>query len=417
MMSIRRRNKTTTIPFLIARNKQQLQFHCFGSFCSMMEDGEGYTDRDTGSSYEESVHQAENGVALEDSDKYIIEALDDDPEEYVHQNENDDDDETDGPSLRDDVNDEQTNHDAKRSRKNNLSLSASFFKRRFVGETSGSLIASQTISGDSVDEILRSLWTIVKPMICREVIFVMEKGNQIPTWGESDTTYDDMGKFIYMQNHQNRRRVDISQISSKLLISWRGKVIRVHVHIYSTAVFCKQLWDLVDKQLVKFHQTDRAGAPSNQSLSQLADELRELHGKHFTGHASSWKLWANYIHTTPAHERERKKTELPPLSIIKFFRSVPTSEAVQLECSRQGLSVATTINDAFAAELSTLEEEADQIISLGQRLKHRISALRTRSSINSSLVSAFQEAHRPEENEISCSLVDNISDMVDVDHM
>lgn len=366
------------------------------------------------------AEQEENSVSLYsglyaydlDSDTYSIEALEDDP--LVPPSDPDD---GSGGETFTDMQYEPIEKPAKCSRKSNLSLCASFFKRRFVGETSGSLVTSKILSGDSIDEILQEMWAVVKSIVHKEVIFVDDNGNQLPTWNDNEPLFDDMGKFVYLQNQENRRRINIDQISSKQLISWRGKDIRVHVHIYSTSVSCKQLWELVDKHLVKFQQTDRAGAPNNQCLSQLADELRQLHGMHFSGQASSWKLWANYIHTVPAHEREKKKTELPPQSIIKFFRSVPISEAVQLECTRNGLSVARTINDSFSSELAALEEEADQLISLGQRVKHRISALRARSSINSSLVSAMQEFAQPEDSEISRSLADKVSDMFDIDHM
>ncbi|XP_055527425.1 uncharacterized protein LOC129720036 [Wyeomyia smithii] len=300
-------------------------------------------------------------------------------------------------------------------RKTNLSMSASFYKRRFVGETSGSLIASQTLIGDTVEEILQHMWTIVQPVIYREVVFIEDNGNQAPIWADNEPSYEDMQKFVYLQNNR-RRRINIEQIDSKLLISLSATDVRVHVHVYSTAVSCKQLWDLVDKQLVRFQDTDRAGAPNNQSLSALANELRKLHGHHFTGHASLWKLWANNIHTVPAHAREQKMSELPPYFIIKFFRSVPISEAVQLESSRNGLSVANTINTAFSTELAVLEKEADQLISLGQRVKHRISALRARTSINLSLLSAMQESMGPQENEVSRSLADNVLDLEDIDH-
>ncbi|XP_065076822.1 uncharacterized protein LOC135700282 [Ochlerotatus camptorhynchus] len=367
----------------------------------------------------DTTNQVDYDVSFDDnSDQYSIEALDDDCDPLILPLGHDD---AAGNSYTNGGKpDEPAKSTGKSERKHNLSLCGSFFKRRFVGETSGSLIASKILYGDTVEEILQSVWTIVKPIICREVIFIEDNGSQVPTWADSEPSYEDLQKFVYMQNknrrHSNRRRINIDQIDSKLLISWNTKDIRVHVHIYSTAVSCKQLWDLVNKQLVQFQDTDRAGAPNNQSLSVLANELRELHGRQFTGHASAWKLWANYIHTAPAHERERRMAELPPYSIIKFFRSVPISEAVQLESTLNGLSVASTINDAFSTELTVLEEEADQLIALGQRVKHRISALRARSSINSSLVSAMQDSIRPEENEVSRSLAENVSDMYDINH-
>ncbi|XP_062554275.1 uncharacterized protein LOC134219547 [Armigeres subalbatus] len=206
-----------------------------------------------------------------------------------------------------------------RGKQNNLSLCGTFFKRKFVGETSGTKFASEIIYGDTVADILHGVWQIVRPVIKQEVIFEEDNGIQVPCWMNTEPTFGDLGKFVYLQNHVNRRRVNVDKVDSKLLISWRSKEIRVHVHMYSTAVSCKQLWELVDKKLIRFQSSDRAGAPTNQSLTALAKQLQDIHGAHFSGHASSWKIWANYIHSVPAHERERRMNELPPYSIINFF--------------------------------------------------------------------------------------------------
>lgn len=299
-----------------------------------------------------------------------------------------------------------------------LQLQGLFFKRRFVGETSGSQFSSATITGNSVDEILREMWKIVQPVLCREIVFVDNNGVQTPTWAaENDPGFHDMHKFVILQDQAQKRRVTIDKVDSKLLVSWKHKEIRVHVHIYSSSVTSKSLWDLVDKQLIRFHNADRSGAPNNQTVANLAKELQEIHGHHFSGHSSAWRLWANYVQSTAPHERERRMSEMPPNFLLKFFRSAPISEAVRMETTRNGLSVATTINDGYQMELAELETEAEQLIELGQRLKRRIQGLRDRSTINASLVSAMSESVRPEENELSHTLADRIVDLQDVDHM
>ncbi|XP_055522645.1 uncharacterized protein LOC129716832 [Wyeomyia smithii] len=254
---------------------------------------------------------------------------------------------------------------------------------------------------------------------CMEVVFEEKNGHLVLTWSNTEPTFEDLGKFVYLQNQANRRRIDIDKVGSKQLISWcfKDKDIRVHVHIYSTAVSSKQLWELVEKQLIRHQDCDRAGAPNNQSLTALANQLRDIYGTHLTGHASSWKIWANYIHSTPAHERERRKNELPPQSIIKFFRSVPISEAVQLESTRIGLTVASTINQGYSSDLAILEDEVNEMIALGERIKHRLGAIRARCFINSGIVTALQDSVRPAEDNISRFLAENVTDMNDVDHL
>ncbi|XP_058825398.1 uncharacterized protein LOC131685578 [Topomyia yanbarensis] len=302
-------------------------------------------------------------------------------------------------------------------REYNLSLNGVFFKRRFVGETSGSQVTARIMYGNTVNDILHHIWDVAKCFISREVIICEEQGSQQAAWAKAESSFEDLSKFVVLQDPQQKRRVNVDKLDSKALINWRHKVIRIHVHMYSTSVACKSLWDVVDKQLVRHQNADRAGAPSNQALTTLAEELRNKHGSCLTGHSSAWKLWANYIHTGPAHERDQRLSSLPPTYLLKFFRSVPVSEAVRMNSIRSGLNVANTINDSFAAELDELDSEVEQLISLGKRLKSRIQAMRLRCATKLSLVSSMQESIRPEEDELSRSLVSKISDMPDVDHL
>ncbi|XP_055584934.1 uncharacterized protein LOC129737797 [Uranotaenia lowii] len=313
------------------------------------------------------------GDSDQDSDKYPVDAIEDSDLEMDPLNLplGSDDNEGDG------TDDGDGGGNALHGNKNSKSVSRSVQNRRFVGETSGpNFVEEMKICGDTVDEILKAVWRVIEPVICREALFVEENGQEVPLWADSEPVYANLGKFIFMAN-KNRRRITVEQIDSKFLISSREQIVPIYVHVYSNTVSCKQRWEMVSKQLVQFQDCDRAGAPSNQSLSELADELREIHGRDFSGQAFAWKLWATHIHAAPAHDRERRKTELPPQSVIKFFRSVPTSEAVRMENTRNGLTVASTINDAYT----------------------------------------MQDSIRPEESTLSRSLADNVSDIQDMDHM
>ncbi|KXJ73763.1 hypothetical protein RP20_CCG014797 [Aedes albopictus] len=360
-------------------------------------------------------------------DGYIVEALDGDyiVPEYVYDDALDGDD----SKTNDDSGIDPTllpgpSNQSRESKRVKLSegatnfiLNGQFYRRKFVGETSGALIATRKILGNTVNDILTGIWEASKSVLCREVVFIENNGVQVPTWADEEPVFEDMNKFIVLQDQSQKKRVNIDKVKSKLLASWRSKEIRVHVHVYSTSVSCKSLWEAVEKQLVRHQNSDRSGAPSNQAVTLLAEELRRKHINQFQGQSSAWRLWANYIHAGPAHERERRTFEMPPQHLLKFFRSVPISKAVTLESVRSGLSVANTINQGFSSELEALEEDADQLLCLAQRLKNRIANMRARTALNSSLVGAMSSAVRPEENEFSRVIAENVSDMLDVDHM
>lgn len=148
----------------------------------------------------------------------------------------------------------------------NFTFNGQFHKRRFVGETSGGLIATRLISGNTVDEIITSIWEVSKPVLCREVIFIDNNGVQVATWADREPVFEDINKFIVLQDQNQKKRVNIENVTSKLLASWRSKQIRIHVHIYSTSISCKSLWEAVDKQLIRHQNSDRSGAPSNQAV-------------------------------------------------------------------------------------------------------------------------------------------------------
>ncbi|XP_039452631.1 uncharacterized protein LOC120431591 [Culex pipiens pallens] len=298
----------------------------------------------------------------------------------------------------------------------NLTLNAVFFKRRFVGESSGSQVANQFITGDTVKDIVLKLWDVAKPFVHREVVIKEEDGVQKAAWAENEPRFEDNSKFLVLQDSSQKRRVKVDKLDSRTLINWRDREIRVHIHVYSSSVSCKSLWEVVEKQLISPQLPDRAGAPSNQSLTALAEELREKHGHSFNAHTSAWKLWANHIQALPAHEKERQMESLPPNDLLKFFRSVPLREEVRMANIRRGLGVANVVNEGYAVDLELLEEEVDQMIAMGQRVKARIAAMRAKYAINSSLVSTMAEAMRPEESELSQSLSSQVTDLLDHEH-
>ncbi|XP_055534595.1 uncharacterized protein LOC129724030 [Wyeomyia smithii] len=54
----------------------------------------------------------------------------------------------------------------------NFAFSGTFYKLKILGETSGCQVASEIVTGDTVDELLRAVWDIANPFLYREVIFV-----------------------------------------------------------------------------------------------------------------------------------------------------------------------------------------------------------------------------------------------------
>lgn len=189
-------------------------------------------------------------------------------------------------------------------------------------------INSRDIVGNTIDDILRCIWDTAKHHVNRKVEF----HDDVPSWCEKEMPdFEDIGEFVMLQDQAKKKVYAISNLTHRVLRSWRGKELRVFVFVYSLSVESNAQHQKLQKVLLFPKNTDRSGATSTRDDSALAQELRSTHPD-IEGHYSSWLLWANYVNSSPAHEKDRlKNASSPPLELAKYFRWAAVSESARLQ--------------------------------------------------------------------------------------
>lgn len=296
-------------------------------------------------------------------------------------------------------------------------FTAHFQQKEFVGQKAINQENEEQISGDSCEEVLEGVWQKVKLMIKREILI---DGDQI-TWAENESPQqDEMGKFVVFQDKVAKKTFLISQINSDALRKIRNKHVNVMVHIYGRSVSSKSVHQKVSASILQPADRDRAGANSTVSVIELVQQLKAVHG-YFSAHLSSWAMWANAIQAGPIHKRESLVNELPPPHLVHLFRTIPTSETEVMRSVQNGLQIANNLNDAYAENLSALRDEFRKIkestIRSFEVFEVRLEAAEEMLRANNRIVSTIDSALEVEENAVSLEEEQQISDLVDYDHI
>lgn len=294
-----------------------------------------------------------------------------------------------------------------------FSFNGIFCRRLYRSQQRPKETGRALVNGNSVEEILESLWIQSKHLMDRQVIFE----NDVPSWAEKvEPTIEDIGEFVNLQDEVKRKIYSTSALTPRLLRNWRNKYLKVFVYAFSTSVETAGQYQQISKKLLAPQNPDRAGAHSTRDDSALADELR-LNHSHLEGHHSSWLLWANTINCSPAHKQQAlKQAESPPIELSKYFRWAAVSEAARLQSIHRGMVVAKTSNTAWCRELDDLKNKVSLGISIFQDVHQKLEAMTIRGSTESELFSAMESATRPEETSLSHSLAEKVMDCSDVDH-
>lgn len=299
-----------------------------------------------------------------------------------------------------------------------FSFNGVFYKREFVGQTSGPKVAECEISGNSVKDILDEVWNEARNHVNREIL--ISPSNE-SSWSETvSPSREDIGKFVSFQEPNGRKLTQSNQVTTQWLQKQRDKPVNILIHVYGMTISNKSIWTKVKKVLIDPELRDRAGADANQALVQLADSLKEIHGNSLTALDGVWRLWANAIQSAPAHSRENLMQELPPVHLIQMFRRVPIGEAEVLRNTTNGLNVARNVNSALRDDIVALQTAfanfRRDIVREFDLFGLRLENLARVASNQDSLIDSMRQSIQPQENEISMQESAEVDDMEDIDH-
>lgn len=291
-----------------------------------------------------------------------------------------------------------------------------FFLRMFKTQHLTDPIYSQHIFGNTIDEITANIWEHASEHVARDVIVETSDGTSTVRWGATDHPEScDAGRFISFKDDKSRKNFCFSDLNSKVLVSWRGKEIHVYVFKYSIALTTNTIFELVKKQLLNPEKKDRAGAPSTDELFKCVDDLKQIH-PNYTALHSAWEKWANFVLSHTADMRAKLMREAPPDDYLFLFRSVATTEGEQLMATRQGLSVARTVINAYSAKVQVFTELADRNFEHAVQLQQLARELKAQGESSKDMLDAFEASLPPQEVEFSRKLASQVTDADDNEH-
>lgn len=298
-----------------------------------------------------------------------------------------------------------------------FSIVCYFQRKEFMGQKSLSTEEAIVVTGESVAEILSTIWTRSVPMIKREVVM----DNEEFAWSENPTpTLDDIGNFIILQDRVARKAYTIDQLTSTLLTRLRHKHINVMVHVYGKQLCSKTVHGHFVSKLLQPEQRDRANADSTQSLMALVEILKQKHKGVFAANVSVWQMWANAIQAAPPHLQNGVMDGSPPTHLIHMFVRASTSEKEIMESAQNGLQVADNINDAYVELLAKFREDFNKVRNDVDRafdfVDARLTALEDLVKSNARLVKAMGSSITPQPSALSVEEERQIIDMEDIDH-
>lgn len=295
---------------------------------------------------------------------------------------------------------------------------AHFQQKEFVGQKSMNQDIEEEVGGESSADLLDVIWAKVESWIKREVVV---DGDQFLFAENENPSREEIGNFVIFQDKSAKKNYSVSQLNTDVLRKMRDKHINVMVHVYGKAIASKPIHQKMTAALLQPTDRDRAGAHSTVMLAELTRKLKETHSSYLSGNMSSWTMWANAIHAAPTHKQASMVIDMPPAHLVHLFRSVPTSETEVMRSAQHGLQIAGNLNDLYAENVILLREEFQKMKEAMLRgfdlYEVRLKATEDMLASNNRLVASMGDALQVEVNAVSLEEEQQVTDLMDCDHI
>ncbi|XP_055544707.1 uncharacterized protein LOC129729867 [Wyeomyia smithii] len=287
--------------------------------------------------------------------------------------------------------------------------------RNFKGHSSGKEVGRWGVAGNSVIEFIQNCWQLSQKFLKREVLFKCdESGIGKPVWSEKIGPEEkDFVEFALFNDKTSHRTLRPDQLTETILQNWRTKEIHLLLHVYSTSVNNKAVFQSVQELLLGKGSADKSGAASNSTIDALAKKLRDIHG-HWEAHHIAWIMWANVISVSESHVQETMIHEAPPAHLIKLFQ---TKEQPRLQSVARNFSMAHSVNQGYQDDVLVIRRSYDQLegmlsnVNKGMKLlKNQIELMESRAAMGESFISAAEQAVLVDETSFSASLASKVID-------
>lgn len=305
------------------------------------------------------------------------------------------------------------------------------FEKRFKNQKTLDSCGSLAIGGNSAEEVVKQIWNYCLKFIHRAAVFndsihgtLDASDNSTPgtapsatvAWDEEPPCFETRNNFLVFQDKTSKRNYPATKIDEAMLLNWASKDISVVVYKYSDSVTSLRRMNLLEQNLLRPLDKDRAGAESIISINKIKIQLKENHGRYLSGDDINWGCWASWIASKPSYTREQLLQETPPQHLISLFSSVPVHSDTLLEKGRLDLQVANTINNAYSRIIKDLKNDHAQILKSASIMGKRIALMETKHKEYGEMLHAMNNSVTATENRFSVELAHTVADCIDVDH-
>lgn len=167
------------------------------------------------------------------------------------------------------------------------------------------------------------------------------------------------------------------------------------------------MYDILRTQLLKPEERDRAGAAFNQTIRNLADELKTIYKRSYKSSDINWSVWASFLLTKDPFECEELKMRGPPHHLIHLFQTIPSGSQQVISSTRKDISIEQNVNRGLRERLESLKKDLDNLMVFANAMHLRLSALCT--DVSGSITAA--------EDSFGRELAEEVVDAEDIDHL
>lgn len=259
-------------------------------------------------------------------------------------------------------------------------------------------------SGNSLEEILQQLWNEFIPRV---------KGRAVKTDGVWTREEPDISEWWnVMQFKVKKHVVDASKTEfawNLWMVKMRGQTVKLMVYKYGADIARAQ--DLEDFRAAHVvPDTDRAGAPSERSLGDVVQSLKEAWNTTFQVEDVVWRLWGNHVtRNLDRSSWDAMIQQPPPQQLVHLFRPATT----YLEGFVADLAESTNVAlDCVNGSLQDYEQLRLDWEAFGQRLDMHKANLETRKAV---IVAFIRDLAPPAPSSVQDPMI-RLENAEDVDH-
>ncbi|KAJ3312976.1 hypothetical protein HDV04_002458 [Boothiomyces sp. JEL0838] len=277
-----------------------------------------------------------------------------------------------------------------------------------------------SIPCNGVTDFVEKVWQQYGRKTSKEVIRNDDRSLEM---SEESPQFEDMDKFIRFRKYNRYMLPSELSITNLSTFNKSDAPIVTVICKYSFNLVQKEDWSDFQQKFILPQQQDRAGAPTNNIVTDIEQRLHIKWDAELFSQGANWYSWAAYIASLPLYEHDSNILRPPPPHLVNRFTTVPTAPSLRLQTIHAStMAYSNSITD-IKREIELLKAENNAVLELAaatnikaQQTSNRITNLIDKLGGMIGITNGFVTSTRPDTSTVGI-FADRIPDIADVDHM